>query len=217
MSRNLFTSRIWVIPESFGYEEIYLDIVKELKILKPLFIYLSDEKSIKIDQLRQLQKELSSAPPDPEVTRVVLIHPLEKLLHVSQQALLKLLEEPPERTVVVLAGRSLNGIAPTILSRCEVVRRDQAGHQGNADDSFWTQAEKADENTLICILSTVPDKKEEAIAWIRQQLNSRPAITAGNAVLTEALTEAYEALLSNVTPKLVWARVVKKGTHGKRV
>jgi hypothetical protein len=210
MSQNLFTSRIWVVPESFGYEEIYLDVVTELIILKPLFIYLSDEKSIKIDQIRQLQKELSSAPPDPEITRVVLIHPLEKLLHVSQQALLKLLEEPPERTVVVLAGRSLNGIAPTILSRCEVVRRDQAGQTSALESAFWTQVEEANHDQLIQLLSTAPDKKEEAVAWVREQLELRPSITPRTTVMLEALTEAYEALLSNVTPKLVWGRVVVK-------
>jgi hypothetical protein len=211
MSSQVFTSRVWVVPDTFGYEEIRFDIVNRLNISRPLFIYINDEKSIKIEQLRELQKELASAPLDSHTTRVVLIHPLERLLHVSQQALLKLLEEPPDRTIVILAGNSLNGLAPTILSRCEVIRVEQ-GSASTHIDSFWTQAETASPDELVRLLSAAPDKKDEAIAWIREQLSSAPAPSKKSAVLLESLNEAYEALLSNVTPKLVWGRVVRQFT-----
>jgi hypothetical protein len=209
MSSEVFTSRIWVVPDAFGYEEIRNDIVSRLNISKPLFIYITDEKSIKIEQLRELQKELASAPLDRNTTRVVLIHPLEKLLHVSQQALLKLLEEPPERTIVILAGNSLNGLAPTILSRCEVIRAEQ-GSATEQSNTFWSRAETASPDELVRLLSAAPDKKEEAVIWIRQQLAHMPGPTTKSTRLLEALNEAYEALLSNVTPKLVWGRVVSQ-------
>lgn len=210
MSQKVFTSQILVVPDSFGYDEIRFDIEKREKQSEYLFIYINDEKSIKIDHLRRLQDELASAPLSPTQTRVVIIHPLEKLLHVAQQSLLKLLEEPPERTLIILAGNSLSGLAPTLLSRCEVIRVSGEAVLSSSPD-FWIQAERcktAEDWTLL--MSTAPDKKDEALIWIRTCLASHPPLTATTIPLAGALNEGYEALLSNVTPKLVWGRVVSQ-------
>lgn len=202
-----------VIPEAFGYDEITFDIQNRLNISKPIFIYINDEKSIKIEQIRDLQLELTSPPIDKEQIRVVIIHPLERLLHVAQQSLLKLLEEPPERTAIFLVGNSTSNLAETILSRCEVIQVVPP-NDSSLDDvavSFWKEVATNPQLTseqLVILLSAAPEKKDEALIWIRKVLQNQPTVTATSAAIAEALTGGYEALLSNVSPKLVWGRVV---------
>ncbi len=211
---KVFTSRILLTPDSFGYTEIYSYIVSTENISKHLFVYLNDEKSIKIEHIRQLQQDLANAPLDAETTRVVVIHPLEKILHVAQQALLKLLEEPPIRTQIFLVGNSLHGLTPTILSRCQVVRVADSSDNRSQDlnqRNFWDEIENATPEEMIRVFSQAPEKKEEALIWIRQQLAHRPQQPSEKTTkLIEALGLAYEALISNVSPKLTWARIVAK-------
>ena len=74
-------------------------------------------KEIRIEQIRALQAFLGVGT-HRGGNRVVLLYPLQTLNVMAANALLKMLEEPPEQTVFVLVADGLGGIAPTILSRC---------------------------------------------------------------------------------------------------
>jgi DNA polymerase-3 subunit delta' len=54
--------------------------------------------------------------------RVVLIAPAEALNAPAANALLKMLEEPPPRTMFVLTSDRIDNVLPTICSRCVLVR-----------------------------------------------------------------------------------------------
>ncbi|RME22104.1 MAG: hypothetical protein D6800_11400 [Candidatus Zixiibacteriota bacterium] len=58
----------------------------------------------------------------PGVKRVVLFHRMERMRQGSADALLKLLEEPPADTVLVLTTSQPEALLPTILSRCQRIR-----------------------------------------------------------------------------------------------
>ncbi len=77
---------------------------------------------IKIDQIRELKKQLSF-PPFGAGYRVVLIPDIHANLGRAEVAnsLLKTLEEPAENTIFILTGDEAGAILPTILSRCQVV------------------------------------------------------------------------------------------------
>ncbi|HEX4334067.1 MAG TPA: DNA polymerase III subunit delta' [Usitatibacter sp.] len=53
--------------------------------------------------------------------RVLLIHPAEAMLPAAANALLKTLEEPPARTMIVLVSGHPARLLPTIRSRCRAV------------------------------------------------------------------------------------------------
>ena len=74
-------------------------------------------KEIKVDQVRALQAFLSVAT-HRSGGRVVLLYPVETLNDVAANALLKMLEEPPARTVFVLVADHLGRLPATIVSRC---------------------------------------------------------------------------------------------------
>ena len=54
--------------------------------------------------------------------KVAIIHDADSLSDEAANCLLKTLEEPPEGTVIILVGTSLERQLPTIRSRCQIVR-----------------------------------------------------------------------------------------------
>ncbi len=83
----------------------------------PDFIYLRPEKAeIKIDQVRGV-KDFVYLKPALSKRKVVLIDPADAMNMQAQNALLKVLEEPPEDTHFLLVASKLQKILPTIKSR----------------------------------------------------------------------------------------------------
>lgn len=82
---------------------------------------LEGRQSIGIEQVREMRAEAAYGPYEGQY-RVYILTPAERLLPEAQNALLKLFEEPPPRTVLVLVGESPTALLPTVLSRVQVVR-----------------------------------------------------------------------------------------------
>lgn len=59
--------------------------------------------------------------------RVVIVDSAEHLNQSSQNALLKILEEPPKKTVLILTTAQPGGFLPTIRSRCRMVPMQPLG------------------------------------------------------------------------------------------
>lgn len=78
-------------------------------------------QSIGIEQVQGLLEELSLAPVEARV-RTFVIAPADVLTEDAQNALLKGLEEPPARALLVLIAGSEDDLLPTIVSRCRLVR-----------------------------------------------------------------------------------------------
>jgi len=78
-------------------------------------------KMIKIDAIRDLtSKSVLSA--QEGAYRVFLIHPAEAMNRAAANALLKTLEEPSSRTVLILVSSHPTRLAATIRSRCQVLK-----------------------------------------------------------------------------------------------
>jgi DNA polymerase-3 subunit delta' len=76
---------------------------------------------LKVDQIRDLQHGLALAPIDANY-RIALLLRFEQANKNAANALLKTLEEPPTRVVVMLTAESAERLMPTIVSRCEILR-----------------------------------------------------------------------------------------------
>ena len=75
---------------------------------------------IKIDQIRAIG-DFISLTTHRAGHRVLVLHPAEALQPASANALLKTLEEPPPRTLIVLVSDRPARLLPTLLSRCRRV------------------------------------------------------------------------------------------------
>lgn len=78
-----------------------------------------------IDDIRALQEQISVVPSE-GLIRVVILDEVHMLTTEAFNALLKMLEEPPERVIFVLATTELHKIPATVQSRCEILRFRQA-------------------------------------------------------------------------------------------
>lgn len=75
----------------------------------------------KIAQIRELRKTLAMKPFEARL-RVVIIAEAHTLNPEASNALLKVLEEPPEQTIFILVTPRAYDLLPTILSRCQLIR-----------------------------------------------------------------------------------------------
>jgi DNA polymerase-3 subunit delta' len=76
-----------------------------------------DATRISVTQVRELQRALQFASSEGG-RRVAVIDDAEWLNASSQNGLLKLIEEPPPGTTILLVARSASALLPTIRSRC---------------------------------------------------------------------------------------------------
>lgn len=77
--------------------------------------------SILIEQIRAVTPTLSLAPYQ-SAYRVALFLRFEEATREAQNALLKTLEEAPDKAILLLTADSAENLLPTIVSRCEVLR-----------------------------------------------------------------------------------------------
>ena len=80
-----------------------------------------DGTSIKIDQIRQMQKKILEAPIISK-NKVYIIDDADLMTIEAQNCLLKTLEEPPEFVTIILIGSKENSFLSTIKSRCTIIK-----------------------------------------------------------------------------------------------
>jgi DNA polymerase-3 subunit delta' len=76
---------------------------------------------IRINQIRNLCNILAMKPYEARL-RVVIIKDAQAMNPSAGNALLKVLEEPPSRTVLILTAMQTSDLLPTIVSRCQHIR-----------------------------------------------------------------------------------------------
>lgn len=81
----------------------------------------SKKKQISVQQIRELSDFLELSSHRNGGLRIALVMPAESLNMASANALLKMLEEPPENMMFVLVADHPQKLLPTILSRCQKV------------------------------------------------------------------------------------------------
>ncbi len=78
-------------------------------------------KQILVEQIRELQRRLAYKPLE-GLRRVAIVQAAQEMNVQAANALLKLLEEPPEDTVMLLLAGSESSLLPTVVSRCQKMR-----------------------------------------------------------------------------------------------
>jgi len=76
---------------------------------------------IQIDQIRELNRIIAMKPYEAK-TRAVIISDAQTMNLSAGNALLKLLEEPPAGTILILIATQGKDLMPTIVSRCQLIR-----------------------------------------------------------------------------------------------
>jgi len=90
------------------------DAHPDVRVVRP------DDGRVKIDQVRSLQHDLSLSPYEGR-WRVAILTEFERATPEAANALLKTLEEPPSKAVLVLTASDPSLLLPTVVSRCQVL------------------------------------------------------------------------------------------------
>jgi len=89
----------------------------DLSIVQPE----TEAAAVKVEQVRDLQHSLALSPYQARY-RVALLLDFQQASASTQNALLKTLEEAPERVILLLVASTPESLLPTITSRCEILR-----------------------------------------------------------------------------------------------
>lgn len=73
----------------------------------------------KVEQVRELTESLRYGPADSRYKKVVVLDEVHRLSRQAFDALLKIVEEPPEHLVFIFATTEIDAVPATILSRCQ--------------------------------------------------------------------------------------------------
>ncbi len=113
-----------------GTKEKRLKIVKKLLKEKtgitnlkshPDLLIIQGAESIGIEEIRKLKRKLILKPYSATL-KVAIFPEAEKLTIPAQNALLKTLEEPPEKSLLILCSPLIKLLLPTIISRCYLIK-----------------------------------------------------------------------------------------------
>ena len=83
----------------------------------------SSAVTIPIDLAREVKRSLAQKATE-GITRVALFYCMDRMKPAATDALLKLIEEPPQNTIVILTSEFPDSLTPTILSRARKITLD---------------------------------------------------------------------------------------------
>jgi DNA polymerase-3 subunit delta' len=170
---------------------------------------------IKIAQIRELCDTLGLKPYEAK-TRVVIISQADVMNPEAGNALLKILEEPPDQTVLILTAVQTSDLLPTIVSRCQPVRFKPISREHL--EKMLTDKEGLDQNDAVILSSMANGSFSKAIEmnrmdWIRKRtwligemesLSSRPVGLL--LAFAEKLSANKEMLLDALDIISIWLR-----------
>lgn len=168
----------------------------------PDFFYIEpDGNSIKIDQIRELQRKVAEKPVISN-KKIFIIDNADKMTVEAQNCLLKTLEEPPKYITIILITSNESNLLTTIKSRCMIQ------YFNKIDDKELEKFLKAENiNTNIVDMANgsigkalkLKDKSEnyEAINKIIKQIENHQSIldiTKDAEILYESKEEIFDLL-----------------------
>jgi len=93
----------------------------DLKIIEPI------KGSIRIEQIRELRREINLKPFENR-KKIYIIDHAEAMTLEASNCLLKTIEEPPDYAIMILICSKLDSVLPTIVSRCQLIKFKLIGY-----------------------------------------------------------------------------------------
>jgi hypothetical protein len=94
----------------------------------------ADPRAFPVDAIRRIRSDAYVVPCE-AARKVYVLRGVQNMAEVSQNALLKVLEEPPENVLFVLTATSAAALLPTVRSRVQVFSL-----AGKAEEGGWEEA-----------------------------------------------------------------------------
>jgi len=134
-------STIVISENNESREEKILDLINDPKFSLQnnpdllVITRIKNKKSLGIEEVREIGKFLKILPIS-HTQKIVLIKEADLLTLEAQNSLLKILEEPPEYSRIILEATSERKFLPTIISRCQILYLHQTNKQESLNSNF---------------------------------------------------------------------------------
>lgn len=154
--------------------EYISDFLKEREV-NPIDINLQAfEKAMGIEDVRNIQKSILLKPFKGK-TKAVIIEAYENITPEAQNALLKILEEPPANTIIIISVSKKELMLPTILSRCKIIalkeKEQSMTNEGIAKlNGILNTIFDGNIGDKLKIAQDVAKNKDEAIIWLEKMI-----------------------------------------------
>lgn len=116
---------LFVGPSGIGKKMLAVELARSLQCESfPDLIQsepVSETKQLGIDSIRMLANSMALTPYQGR-WKVGIIEDADRMTEESMHACLKLLEEPPEKSVIILIAQAAHRLPATLVSRCHLVR-----------------------------------------------------------------------------------------------
>lgn len=124
--------------------------------------------------------------------KAVLVYPAERMNHVTANALLKTLEEPPGDVKFVLASEAAHQLLPTIRSRC--LGHTMAWPQ-DGEAQQWLQSQGIKAADTEALLRAAGGRPDDALAFVQSGRDPKSW-----ALLPRAMARGDAGALAGLTP-----------------
>jgi DNA polymerase-3 subunit delta' len=101
--------------------QVARDVHPDVRLVLPEASKSGRDPVLKIDQIRELQRQAALAPVEGRA-KVFLLRDVDRANLPAANALLKTLEEPPAQVVLLLTSTRAHALLPTIVSRCQTIQ-----------------------------------------------------------------------------------------------
>ncbi|MFZ5376739.1 MAG: hypothetical protein ACOZAN_03685 [Patescibacteria group bacterium] len=177
-----------------------------------------ENDSLKIDQIRAMSKQLAFGTGQHRVTIILYA---DKATLAAQNALLKILEEPPRLTTILLTFSQINKLLPTVISRCRLIRKSSTGIDRsqiieNLQQDNTNASGHLTELTILSFIEKLFDKQPpsygETIAFVEEQLKEKELSSDALQELQKAL-EKQKILPGNANRLHQYAKIQQKALN----
>ena len=162
----------------------------------PDLLYFPSDSKLGIEQAREIKKHFSLKPYSAR-GRVVAVEDASVATPEAQSALLKILEEPPPKAIIILGAPSDAKFLPTVLSRCQVIHIPDVSIQHTPGVGITSDIEKllkSDMEERFEYIEKLKDREEffhSLLSYFHQTLNLHSR--SGNSNMIDFLKELLTA------------------------
>ena len=172
--------------------------------------------NIRIDSIRFIKRKIYLTGQENK-KNIYIISDADKMSQESSNALLKILEEPPRNSLIILTTSRLNSLLPTIIGRCQLIKFDDISAddlKGYINETFndisgeeaALYASLADGSISACnnlIESDTLDFRESVLNYLAAVLSGK-SLLIGDEIDYISSLKSKSALKQYLTIMMLW-------------
>jgi DNA polymerase-3 subunit delta' len=214
------------------YSEIVMERTKRFlqEPYRPVNFYpeLTGMPLISIDQVRTMKKSVRLRTSGSSY-RVFILPDAERMNQEASNSLLKLLEEPPQKTILILTSSFPGRLLKTIVSRCQQIRFDplkddeiaealvQRGLTNRPHAAFLAKMSGGSlQRALACLDEEFGERRKKAVQFLEASLSDRMELRLSG--ITDLIALNDRSMITEVLQLMhIWMRdmlLLRSGNQG---